>query len=310
MGYNLNMKAGRTTAKSNITWFGDSKHYWTEESLRFTYAFACVDVAIKKSIKAKNLYVKIIELWNNQKLKEAFKDVFNELTIFLTEEEKAKLPQMLKYPEKFVKTNDLDEPIRNLKTIMSDGDFQSYVLDIIDKGMLRKADDYMVLAEFIALIVTFIYQGFNRKSDIEKGRYKIQPWNDDSWLVQSILFMSALVHYKLTINRLVEIYKIRIYRKKVINFEYVLNKQPMSRMHRRMVVDAKNAKLFLVHDAKIYQTAERWYMCRVLCSGVEAYCNLQADQGITLDAKNVYKEIRPCDEAMGYVRRRPSKFKK
>jgi hypothetical protein len=34
-------------------WFGDSVHYWTDESLRFAYTFACVDVAIKKSAKVK-----------------------------------------------------------------------------------------------------------------------------------------------------------------------------------------------------------------------------------------------------------------
>ena len=130
------------------------------------------------------------------------------------------------------------------------------------------------------------------------------PGSDNSWLLYSILFMTAMVHYKLTMNRVIQMYKLRIYRKKIVNFEDVLCKQPTSRMHRRIVVDAKNAKLYMVHDAKLYQTAERWYQCRVLCAGIEDYCNKQADKGIMLDSKNIGKEIRPCDDAMGYQGRK------
>ena len=79
-------------------WFGDSAHYWTDESLRFAYAFACVDAAIKKSAKVKALYIKIIESWNNTNLKATFKDFYDEMTGCLPDEAKGKIQEAFRFP--------------------------------------------------------------------------------------------------------------------------------------------------------------------------------------------------------------------
>jgi hypothetical protein len=295
----------------NYKWFGDSIHYWTHESLQFAYAFACVDVAIIKSIKARRLYVKIVESWNNPQLKETLKDFYDEMTTLFSDEQKELIRQVARFPERYME-DDLDKSLKPLKDVAKDEDVGKYVLDLLDKpNLIEKHGEFPELIDFIALILEFVFVGFNRKTDIKKGKYKIVPGNNNSWLMQSILFMTAMVHYKLTMNRVIQMYKIRIYRKKIVNFEDVLCKQPTSRMHRRIIVDAKNAKLFLVHDAKVYQTAERWYQCRVVYSGPEEFCRQQLlSNKEELYPASVNKEIRECDEAMGYPREKTGKRKK
>jgi hypothetical protein len=290
-------------------WFGDSAHYWTDESLRFAYTFACVDVAIKKSVKVKNLYIKIIESWNNTNLTATFKDFYDEMTGCLSDEDKGKIQEAFRFPERFIE-KDFDKQLKTIQNVTHDEQTRDYILGILDKPeLVEKHGEYPEIAEFIASIFEFVLIGFNRKADVENGEYRVFPGDNNSWLLHSVMYMTAMMHYKLTMGKIIQMYKVRIYRKKIVNFENVLCKQPTSRMHRRITVDAKKAKLYLMHDAKVYQTAERWYQCRVACSGIEDYCNKQAIKGIMLDSKNVSKEIRPCDEAMGYSRENKGKSK-
>ncbi|MFC2012424.1 hypothetical protein ACFLVU_04775, partial [Chloroflexota bacterium] len=60
----------------------------------------------------------------------------------------------------------------------------------------------------------------------------------------------------------------------------------------------KNDKIFV--DA-----AQNWYQCRVAYPSINKYC--EAPENYKLDPKNISKQIRPCDEAVGYQRRLPRK---
>ncbi len=93
---------------------------------------------------------------------------------------------------------------------------------------------------------------------------------------------------------------------KTYDLDTIVNEQPTSPRHRRLVGKAKAAKLVLRHDGMFMKAALRWYQCRVKYSGIDKFCDAEAERGILLDPKNVDKEIRPCDEAVGYLRRKGS----
>ena len=103
----------------NSEWFGDSAHYWTDESLRFAYTFACVDLAIKRSVKIKNLYIKIVESWNNTNLKATFKDFYDELTGSLSDEDKGKIQEVFRFPERFIE-KDFDKQLTTIQNVTHD----------------------------------------------------------------------------------------------------------------------------------------------------------------------------------------------
>ncbi|MFC1955987.1 hypothetical protein ACFLWZ_05630 [Chloroflexota bacterium] len=71
-----------------------------------------------------------------------------------------------------------------------------------------------------------------------------------------------------------------------------------------MVAAAKAINLKLKNDRTIIDTARHWYQCRVAYSSIDKYLDAEADRGnINLDLKNIQKQIRSCDDAVGYVRR-------
>ena len=124
------------------------------------------------------------------------------------------------------------------------------------------------------------------------------------------MMRTSFESHNITLERLRRIYKLRKYKGKIIDFHKVLTEQPMSRWHRRMVAHAKAAKLKLKNDRVFLNAARAWYQCRVNYGSVAKYCDAQVKQGIMLDPKNVDKQIRPCDDALGYIRRLPRKVNK
>ena len=57
------------------------------------------------------------------------------------------------------------------------------------------------------------------------------------------------------------------------------------------------------NDRIFVNAARLWYQCRVAYPSINKFCDAKSNEGIILDPKNVGKQIRPCDEAVGYVRR-------
>ncbi len=157
------------------------------------------------------------------------------------------------------------------------------------------------------LILEFIIVGFNRQSDTERERYRVSPTWKPPWLLLAVLVVTSLEHYNITLESLRRQYKLRRVRNKIVDFQKVLAEEPMSRMHRRMVEHGKAAGLKLKNDRVIVNAARTWYQCRVVHGSVAKYCDAQAQQGLVLDPKNVNRQIRPCDDALGYVRRLPKR---
>ena len=140
---------------NDTEWFGDSIHYWSDESLQFAYAFACLDVAIKKSVKAKRLYIKIVESWNNPKLKETFKDFYEEMTSLLSDGQKQIVQNAVISPEKHM-GNNVDKDLQPLKDVLKDENAKEYIFGLFDKPQLiAKHGEFTELLEFIALIFEF-----------------------------------------------------------------------------------------------------------------------------------------------------------
>ena len=174
-----------------------------------------------------------------------------------------------------------------------------------DIGKLSLADqkDAEELAKLLCLILEFIIVGFNRESDIKKGRYRVIPTENAPWLIWAVMIRTSFESHNITLERLKRIYKVRKLKGKIVDFEKVLTEEPMSRMHKRMVAAGKAAKLKLKSDRIFLNAARHWYNSRVAYSSINKYCEAQSAKGIMLDPKNVEKQIRPCDEALGYQKR-------
>lgn len=88
------------------------------------------------------------------------------------------------------------------------------------------------------------------------------------------------------------------------DFTVGLDTEPDSRKHKALTKYYQDSGMKFKHDDKILQEAERWYQCRVVYGSITRYCGAMLKQGITLRVTNVSNEIKKCDEALGYPRRR------
>ncbi len=289
----------------NTSWFRGDPHRWATASLPLAYAVACVEVVSKESDEAGTIYQQIIEAWGNPGLKTMYEAIIAEVPD--SEIEKAK--HALLHPEAAFQP-DPNKPFKELEEMFAgleiDDDFFQ---DDGDPEQLSPEDqqDAEEFARLVCLILEFIIVGFNRKSDIEKGRYRVIPTNEPPWLILAVMMRTSSESHNITLERLRHIYKLRKYKRKIIDFHKVLTEQPMSRWHRRMVASGKAAKLKLKNDRVIIKAARHWYKCRVAFSSINKYCD--ATENYKLDPKNISKQIRPCDDAVDYIKRLPKKEK-
>ncbi len=291
---------------NNDSWFRDTPHRWATASLPLAYAVASVEVVSKSSEKAGEIYNQIIEAWGNPRLKTVYDAIIAEVPD--PEIEKAKYA--LIHPE----TAFLPDPNKTFKQIEGIfnrlDDVKEGFLDELTERLSIEETDFEELIKFVYLIFEFINVGFNRESDISKGKFRVIPSEKPPWLFMAIIMRTSFESNNITLERLRRVYKLRKYKGKIIDFHKVLTEQPMSRWHRRIVASGKAAKLKLKNDGVIMNAARTWYQCRVNYRSVAKYCDAQAKLGIILDPKNVDKQIRPCDDALGYIRRLPQKINK
>jgi len=279
-----NGRAAINNIANNKSWFRDSPHRWASASLPLTYAIACVEVAAKSSEKAGAIYSHIVEAWGNPDAKAISKEILSELTDSKIEE----IKQALIHPETAF-LPDPNKPFRDIEEAFAN-------FEINDESIVDK------FAEIVPLIIEFIIVGFNRESDIARKKYRVFPSEKHIWLMLAIVMLTSFEHGKIT-ERMRKFYTVRKYKGKTIDFHKVLTQEPMSRMHRRMVAGSKAAKLKLKNDRVFVDAAKNWYQCRVAYPSINKFCDAQSEKGIILDPKNVDKQIRPCDEAVGYQRR-------
>ena len=282
----------------NASWFRDTPHRWAESSLPLAYAMACVEVVSKMSDKAGAIYRQIIEAWGKPGLKVLREALISEVP----DSEIEKVKSALLHPENEL-IPDPNKPFRELEAIITDDNLSGE----ISIGDSKEAEDVKNLHD---LIVEFIIIGFNRESDIAKGKFSVTPEGNSHWLILAITLCTYLECQKITLEKLRKVQKVRTHKGKIIDFHKELTDKPTSRWHRRMVASSKAVKLKLKNDRMFVDAARAWYQCRIKCGSVSKYCDAQWEKGITLDPKNIEKKIRPCDDALGYIRRMPRKTNK
>jgi len=254
------------------------------------YAVACVEVVCKSSEKARILYNRIIEAWSDDRLKA----VSDKVDSIIPESEKDKIKNALLHPETEL-LPDPNRPFRELEKL-----FMGVEID----GELFNAEE---TARLEGLISEFIIMGFNRESDIEKGKFRVIPSEKALWMIWAVAIRTLLDSYNITFEKVRDFYKVRKRKGKIIDFHKVLSKQPMSRLHRKMIASAKAVNLRLKNDRTIVEAARRWYQCRVVYPSIREFCDAKSSEGIALELQNVDKQIKPCDDAVGYIRRLPRK---
>jgi len=277
----------------DTSWFRDTPHYWAEAALPLAYAVACVEVVCKSSEKARMIYKKIVEAWSDA----GIKAMGEEIASMVPESGKEKIKKAMLHPETEL-LPDPNRPFKKLERLFTGVEIDGEVVNIEETAELEN------------LISEFIIVGFNRESDIKKGRYRVVPREEAPWLIWAVAIRSALEGEEITLEKLTRFYKVRKHKGKVMNFQKVLKEQPMSRLHREMVASSKAVGLKLKNDKTIVKAAEYWYECRVGYPSIKKFCVARSYEGIDLEWQNVDKQIEPCDNAVGYIRRLPRKAKK
>jgi hypothetical protein len=267
--------------------FQDTPHYWAEAWLSLAYAVACVEVVCQRSERARALYNRIVEVWSDAEMKA----VSAEISSIIPESGKERIKNAFLHPG----TELLPDPnrlFRDLKKLFTDIE--------VDERFFGEGP-----AELERMISEFIIVGFNREADIDNGRCRVLPSEQGFWLIWAVAMRSILDSYKITFEKVRDFYKVRKYKGKVIDFQGVLREQPMSRLHREIVVSARAANLKLKNDKTIVKAAHHWYQCRVVFPSINKYCAVF--ENYQLEPKNISKQIRLCDEALGYTRRLPKR---
>jgi len=275
----------------NTSWFRDTPHYWAEASFPLAYAVACIEVVCESSEKARILYNRIIEAWKDA----GIKAISDKIDSVIPESEKEKIKNALLHPETEL-LPDPNRPFKDLKKLFTGMEVDGEFFKVEETAKLER------------LISEFIIVGFNRESDIENGRCRVLPSENAFWLSWAVAMRTILESYKIAFEKVRNFYKVRKYKGRIIDFQKVLKEQPMSRLHRQMVASSKAVNLKLKNDRTIVKAARHWYQCRVVFPSINKYCG--AFENYQLDPKNISKQIRPCDEALGYIRRLPRKTTK
>ena len=268
------------------SWFRGSPYYWAEASLPLAYAVACVEVVSRSSEKAGTIYNRIIETWGSA----GRKGVSDKISSIMSESEKQKVKNALAHPETGL-LPDPNRPFKDLEKLVGSMEVDGEFFEVEETAKLQR------------LISEFIIVGFNRESDLEKGRYTVMPSEEAPWLIWAVAIRTVLESYKITFDKVRDFYKVRKHKGKIVDFHKVLSEQPMSRLHRQMVKSSKAVDLKLKNDRTIVEAARRWYECRVGYPSIKEFCDAKSSEGITLELQNVDKQIEPCDNAVGYIRR-------
>lgn len=230
--------------------------------------------------------------------------VFDDIASMITESGKEKIKEALLRPETEL-SPDPNKPFKQVEEMFTGFEINEDLLKGDDLGStsLAEREHAQQLADLTWLIMGFIKVGFNRESDVEKGRYRVEVSEKHPWLLWAVALRTLFNSYRIRFEDVRGFYKVRRYKGRDRDFYKVLSEQPMSRLHREIVASAKAADLKLKNDKTIMKAALRWYKCRVVYASIDKFCDNEPEKKIMLDPKNVDRQIRPCDDAVGYIRR-------
>jgi hypothetical protein len=285
--------------KSFNSWFGKYSHRNPDAALPMMYAMACIEIITNASDKAKEIYQELIEAWG----KPDVESLYNELISIFSDEDIKEFENVVKNPE-LVFEGDINKLWLDMVELVNQPEFGGLVFKGRWKEALESLDtEYKDVSELFSLILEFIFVGFNREDDLEKGRCKVIPTTNPPWLILMLMYRTAFEHENITLDRLKRIYKVRKIKGKVYDLERILTMESNSRMHRRLVENGKKSNMLLKHDYKFLDAAYLWYQCRIAFPSIEEFLSAEAEKGNDkLDYKNVQKEIKRCDDSIGYLR--------
>jgi len=278
------------------SWFNKKTfHYAYEETNPYIYAMACVEIVATHSKEGGMIFNQIINAWNKPGVKQFQKDFNSSITDEDRKEMKDVTLEFFKDPKKpFVDLLELTSKPGWWKPLLEKGDSETKDLSPEDET------SFSDLFNGLWKITEFILVGFNRKSDVRRGIYRVIPRDNPMWLYLAVLNRTLSEHSKITMAEMIKNYKTVHKGDKTVDYEAILTGSPTNREHRRLIEYSRNMKLKLKHDKKYLDAAYLWYQCRVRYSSIEKYCNSQNQRTKMLDPKNILKKIKPCDKAIGY----------
>lgn len=261
------------------------------------YALACVEVACESSEKASLLFQQIIEACGEPGIKAVIDKI-------ISNEEKEQLKKKMLKGLETEFAEDVNKPFRVLEEIGSDSNLINALLEAKAGTLSVSPEEEKDWARLVRLIEKFILAGFNRKSAIKKGNYRVEPSEKAIWLFIAVIYRALFKYMGFSIEMMNRTFKRRKVKGRTYDLDKVVIQKRPSRMYRNLVANGKKAGMLLKNDKTIMKAARRWYQCRVVYPSVNEFCNHESHKGVLLDPKNVDKEIRPCDEVLGYRGRR------
>jgi hypothetical protein len=282
------------------SWFGEYAHRNPDAALPLMYAMACIEIVANESGKAKKIYQSIINAWGKPNIK----SLYDQLISDFSDNDIKGFENIARNPE-ILFEDDINKPWIDFIDAVNQPEFG----ELVFKGKWKKAaesltTEYIDACELFSLILEFIFVGFNREDDLDEGRCKVIPSVNPPWLLLMVMYRTAFEHNEITLDRLRKIYKVRKIKGKVYDLERVVTMESNSRMHRRITSSAKKTNMIFRHDYKFLDAAYLWYQCRVAYPSIEEFLSAEAKNGNDkLDYKNVQKEIKHCDDAIGYLKR-------
>jgi hypothetical protein len=279
-----------------------SSQYYIPGTVPLLYCSACLDIALKKSEKAKEVYAMIVESYYEpgmlailQELQRHLPSGKEELEIFKDESkrgaEAAKKANRKWQPD----TAFLSGFIKRV-AVRGFGRFKWYWFNL----RMRKSPEFNRL---LGMYDDLIKVAFNREDDQEKHQYKV-TLNSSEFLIPMIQFKTYADFLKVAVRKEKGKALLKV-GSKYHDLSPLLPGNRATRRGRVFTKAYKEAEYRLLHDDKITKVAERWYGCRVVYSGVTEYCDQMAFKGKTRvpdDPSNISNEIKECDKAMGYPR--------
>jgi len=297
-----------TTGQRSGSWFGQRAHRWPVEAVPMAYAMACIEVVLEESERAASVYKDLVSAYDRPGLQ----TLDNQIISAISDEKNKELKRELVSAASEAMLN-VHKPWSDLMELATDTDawdglFEGPEEDG-DTDSLRTEEHAGIsdLAYLMGLVLKFIVVGFNRESDLAEGKCKVFPSIEAPCLLLGVLNRSGWEHYGLSMEKLSNKYKAVQVGRKVYDLEDVMANHPTSRVHREIVAAAQSENLLLRHDEKFLKAARLWYQCRVAHSGIPEYLSAEAVKPSAPleppDIKNLQKQVRPCDDAVGYQRR-------
>jgi hypothetical protein len=252
--------------------YGTKTHYWNNEIKLLLIAALCVYRALEFSTKAKEVYKSILEAWGRPGCLALIKGNIYLPTSEFIQWEKAVTNKEEYVPKDITFKEAHDAQVNN--------------------------DDYIQL---VKLIAEFIRVGFNHKKGLNRFVDKVSIENT-SYLPLAVQIISAGEYVERRPNLDVE-RELKL-GDKVLDANPIIDGVSSERTHRLHTKTFKRYGYNLSHDEKLNRISFYWYQSRVVCSGIEDFCNRHFKRtGVDLDPANINKEILIADKATGYPRK-------